>query len=208
MIGTKTETDIEISEPIVVDERRIFTVSEKRSITIPKVGGVAAVRVSPLYVLVLEGNSCYGYSVNKTELLDLEVLFRNEPAIREEFLNVSRMSSDSLNITRNENRVPDLYSALPSIIIKGIKSMSTFESEKDQNQHEHHREMEDVRKQIMTVGNRASRIPRGHTCRSRELQVQRGETRRRDRGRSTAKSIRSSEIRPFCASYSEVRQNR
>jgi hypothetical protein len=153
MIGTRTETDIEISEPIVVDERRIFTVSEKRSITIPKVGGVAAVRVSPLYVLVLEGNSCYGYSVNKTELLDLEVLFRNEPAIREEFLNVSRMSSDSLNIIRNENRVPDLYSALPSIIIKGIKSMSTFESEKDQNQHEHHREMEDVRKQIMTVGN-------------------------------------------------------
>jgi len=125
MITTKRRCDFEICEPLVVGERRIFIVSRINTITIPKFDSVAGVIVNPLSAIVLEKDTCYGFSFAKAQRLDIEELIRDYPSLEEEFFKMSGISLDSLKILNSEK----------------------------EEKHERYDELEDVRKQIMTVGN-------------------------------------------------------
>lgn len=152
MISINTETELELSSPVVIDQRKIFVVSQKLSLTSRGAGRALASLVTPIYIIVQERRLRYAFSLPKGERVDLHEVLSNKPTLEREFSKATSSERDLEEIIKNENRVTDLYPSQSLNQIYGEETMTSMSSEKESGEHERRMEMEEVRKHIMSFG--------------------------------------------------------
>ena len=152
MIDIHTESDFQVSSPLVIGNRKIVFVSKRSLISFDKEKCVFAGLVNPAYLIIEEGDFVYAFSVPHGGSINLAELFTADLKLKREIFEKFGKPTN-IEIINNENRVHDVYPTQSLIQNMDEKPMSTIGTEKEMHVHEHRMALEDVRKEMMHFGN-------------------------------------------------------
>ena len=84
MLESDTRRSFELSSPLVVGDRQLYVISEKLLIrTWMRKNPIFGLLISPIYVVVLEFDKYYAFSVSDGRGADIEDLLQTNPSIKE-----------------------------------------------------------------------------------------------------------------------------
>jgi len=93
--------ELELGPSLKVGHRLIFVVSERLLINARKGQFIFAMLVSPVFVVILEHDQSYAYSLLEGTEVDLEELYLKNPSLKEK-LNLNRRQRGNLNFKTND----------------------------------------------------------------------------------------------------------
>lgn len=85
MMGIKTETRLEISQPVSIGDRKVFVVSCVIVVTNKDGAKIFAGLVSPTSIIIEDRDSKYGFSLPGGKILDVDRLFLENPSLEKQY---------------------------------------------------------------------------------------------------------------------------
>jgi len=109
MMKFEQKRDVELSSPVSIGDRLVYVVSERLVMSAGKNRRIFGMLISPIYIVVVEGDLLYAFSIVSGVAIELEDLFLKHPALREKLhLPETGLRNPTPSFDQNEEEDSDL----------------------------------------------------------------------------------------------------